>query len=42
MAVLWDVALCSLVDAGRRLRGAYCHHHQDDHHHSDDAVIKFF
>jgi hypothetical protein len=27
MAVLWDVAPCSLVDIDRRSRGAYCLHH---------------
>jgi hypothetical protein len=30
MAVLWDVAECSLVDIDRRFRGAYCRHHQDE------------
>jgi uncharacterized protein (DUF486 family) len=29
--VLWDVALCSLAEEYRRLRGAYClYHHQSD------------
>jgi hypothetical protein len=28
MAVLWDVAPCSLVETDRRFRGAYCLHHQ--------------
>jgi hypothetical protein len=26
MTVFWDVAPCSLVDAGQRFRGAYCLH----------------
>jgi hypothetical protein len=30
MAVLWDVAPCSLVDVYRRLRGACCVRHQGD------------
>jgi hypothetical protein len=30
MAVLWDVAPCSLVDIDRRFWGAYCLHHQCD------------
>jgi hypothetical protein len=30
MIVFWDVASCSLVEIGRRLRGACCLHHQGD------------
>jgi hypothetical protein len=30
MAVFWDVAPCSLVDTGRRLREAYCLQHQGE------------
>jgi hypothetical protein len=26
----WHVTPCSLIDIGRRFRGAYCLHHQDD------------
>jgi hypothetical protein len=28
ITAFWDVALCSLVEIGRRLRCAYCFHHQ--------------
>jgi hypothetical protein len=31
MAVLLDVASCSLVDTERRFRGAYCFHRQGDY-----------
>jgi hypothetical protein len=27
MAVVWDIALCSLVDINQCFRGAYCPHH---------------
>jgi hypothetical protein len=30
MAVVWNVAPCSLVEIDRRFRGAYCPHHQGD------------
>jgi hypothetical protein len=30
MAILWDVAPCSLVEVYRRFRGACCLHHQGD------------
>jgi hypothetical protein len=28
MAVLWDIALCSLLDIAQHFSGAYCHHYQ--------------
>jgi hypothetical protein len=33
VAVFWDVAPCSLVDADLRFRGTYCLHY----HHPDDG-----
>jgi hypothetical protein len=30
MIAIWDTVLCSLVEADRRLRGAYCLYHQGD------------
>jgi hypothetical protein len=30
MAVLWDIAPCSLVDTDRRFRGVYCFLRPDD------------
>jgi hypothetical protein len=30
MTVFWDITPYSLVDIGRRFRGAYCLHHQGD------------
>jgi hypothetical protein len=30
MAVFWDVVPCSMVEIGRRFRGAYCFHHQSN------------
>jgi hypothetical protein len=30
MTVLWDDAPCSLVETGRRFRGAYCFYHEGD------------
>jgi hypothetical protein len=30
MAVLWDVALCSVVEVYGRFRGTCCLHHQGD------------
>jgi hypothetical protein len=40
MAVFWDVAPCSLVDIGRRFRGAYCLHHQGDYT-AQHPIFKF-
>jgi hypothetical protein len=38
MTAFRDIALCSIVEADRRFRGAYCFHHQGDGHlyHPDD------
>jgi hypothetical protein len=30
MTSFWDIALCSLIEADQRFRGAYCLHHQGD------------
>jgi hypothetical protein len=30
MAVIWDIALCSLVEADQCFSGTYCLHHQAD------------
>jgi hypothetical protein len=30
MTVIWDVALCSLIETDRHFRGFYCLHHQGD------------
>jgi hypothetical protein len=35
MTAFWDIALCSLVGANRRFRGAYFLHHQGYHHRND-------
>jgi hypothetical protein len=30
MTAFWNIAPCSVVEVGRRFRGAYCFHHQGD------------
>jgi hypothetical protein len=30
ITAFWDVAPCSVVEIGRRFKGAYCLHHQGD------------
>jgi hypothetical protein len=42
MAVLWDVALCSLVDIDRCFRGAYCLYYQGDDPRRQPSCIQLF
>jgi hypothetical protein len=36
ITAFWDIALCSLLEANRRFRGAYCPHDQEGNHHPGD------
>lgn len=40
MPVLWDVALCSVVDIDRRFRGGYNLHHQGNDRPDDGEPVK--